>query len=174
MIIAKKNPRKSLTSSLFFEDFWYWRLLDLLINSTVYHPGIKVAETDKLNIDSIIARLLEGKKLKTKLSSRNLTNIFILSLKIVWLTLEIHEFCFFYSFKHFLNLFKFFLFKLNFEKLVQTNCTVFQWFETFLTSFMDTFYARKVIICLHIFPTFLFLLFRFFPKKVNVKFFSSN
>ena len=31
------------------------------MNSQVFGQGIKVAETDKLNIDSIIARLLEGK-----------------------------------------------------------------------------------------------------------------
>ena len=30
-------------------------------SAQVFGQGIKVAETDKLNIDSIIARLLEGK-----------------------------------------------------------------------------------------------------------------
>ena len=60
-------------------------------SAQVFGQGIKVAETDKLNIDSIIARLLEGKKLKTKLSSRNFMNIFTLALKIVQLTLEFHE-----------------------------------------------------------------------------------
>ena len=33
-------------------------------SSKVFGQGAKVAETDKLNIDSIIARLLEGKNLK--------------------------------------------------------------------------------------------------------------
>ena len=60
-------------------------------SAKVFGQGVKVAETDKLNIDSIIARLLEGKKLKTKLSSRNFMNIFTLALKIVQLTLEFHE-----------------------------------------------------------------------------------
>ena len=32
-------------------------------SSKVFGQGAKVAETDKLNIDSIIARLLEGKNL---------------------------------------------------------------------------------------------------------------
>ena len=32
------------------------------MNSAQFGQGIKVAETDKLNIDSIIARLLEGKE----------------------------------------------------------------------------------------------------------------
>ena len=31
-------------------------------SAQVFGQGIKVAETDKLNIDSIIARLLEGKE----------------------------------------------------------------------------------------------------------------
>ena len=31
-------------------------------SAQVFGQGIKVAETDKLNIDSIIARLLEGKR----------------------------------------------------------------------------------------------------------------
>ena len=43
-------------------------------SAKVFGQGIKVAETDKLNIDSIIARLLEG-KMKQKFLYVKLDNI---------------------------------------------------------------------------------------------------
>jgi hypothetical protein len=39
-------------------------------SAKVFGQGAKVAETDKLNIDSIIARLLEGKKMSIFLAAK--------------------------------------------------------------------------------------------------------
>ena len=53
-------------------------------SARVFGQGIKVAETDKLNIDSIIARLLEG---KTTTSAE----LFISKTKSLWIFDEFLE-----------------------------------------------------------------------------------
>ena len=57
-------------------------------SAQVFGQGIKVAETDKLNIDSIIARLLEGKRPQKIIFLRVLLSLMLRKLPIFHIVAE--------------------------------------------------------------------------------------
>ena len=57
-------------------------------SAKVFGQGIKVAETDKLNIDSIIARLLEGKRPQKIIFLRVLLSLMLRKLPIFHIVAE--------------------------------------------------------------------------------------